>query len=260
MPPVFATDRGDTPRFSWYLHWKLPEPRLSWLESSGEWKPLVRAYLASISFMDSQVGRVLDALEEEGLADRTIVVLLSDHGWHLGEKAISGKNTLWDRSTRVPLIVAGPGVFKGGVCSRPAELLDVYPTLLEACGLPEVEGLEGHCSGSSTCTILKRLAEWPAITTHGPGNHGIRTEKWRFIRYADGSEELYDMVTDPHEWLNLASREEHSATKAELARWLPSQSADPLPGSNARLVEIKNGTVYWQNQPIGPNDPIPMDD
>ena len=102
LPPVLANDRDDTPRFSWYLHWKLPEPRAVWLEESNQWKPLVRAYLASISFVDSQVGRLLDALEASGKANNTIVVLWSDHGWHLGEKGITGKNTLWERSTRVP--------------------------------------------------------------------------------------------------------------------------------------------------------------
>ena len=113
MPPVKADDRDDVPTFAWFLHWSLPEPRLSWLEQADQWRPLVRAYLASTSFMDSQVGRVLDALEATGRADRTIVVLWSDHGWHLGEKAITGKNTLWERSTRVPLIFAGPGVAPG---------------------------------------------------------------------------------------------------------------------------------------------------
>ncbi len=131
MPKVKEDDRDDVPEFAWYLHWKLPEPRLSWLKGAGQWRPLVRAYLASISFMDSQVGRVLDALEATGRADDTVVVLWSDHGWHLGEKGITGKNSLWERSTRVPLIVAGPGVAAGARCGRPVELLDLYPTLAE---------------------------------------------------------------------------------------------------------------------------------
>ena len=96
---MLEDDRDDTPRFSWYLHWKLPEPRLKFLIEADQWTNLVRSYLACTSFVDSQVGRVLDA---NGLTDNTIVVLWSDHGWHLGEKEIIGKNTLWDRSTRVP--------------------------------------------------------------------------------------------------------------------------------------------------------------
>ena len=99
--------------------------------------------MASTSFIDSQVGRILDALEESGHTDDTIVVLWSDHGYHLGEKLITGKNTLWRNSTRVPLIFAGPGVTPGQECNRPAELLDIYPTLVDLADLPEVAHLEG---------------------------------------------------------------------------------------------------------------------
>ena len=119
LPEVRADDRDDVPAFSWFLHWKLPEPRLSWLKKANQWRPLVRAYLASTSFMDSQVGRVLDALDATGRAKETVVVLWSDHGWHLGEKGITGKNTLWERSTRVPLIFAGPGVSAGATVPGP---------------------------------------------------------------------------------------------------------------------------------------------
>jgi len=259
LPPVKADDRDDTPPFSWYLHWKLPEPRLKWLQRSGEWTPLVRAYLASISFVDSQVGRVLDALDRSGLAENTLVVLWSDHGWHLGEKGVTGKNTLWDPGTRVPLIVAGPGVTRDAKCPRPAELLDLYPTVAEACGLPARPGLEGR----SLVPWLRRPTlprHTPAITTHGPGNHGIRTDDWRYIRYADGSEELYDMRNDPREWTNLAARPEHAARKAELARWLPRADAPPAPGSVARLIELREGVPHWETKAIAPGDPIPMDD
>src|SRR4029078_6015420 len=110
MPPVKLDDRDDTPRFSWYLHWKLPEPRLHTLREVGEWRSLVRAYLASTSLMDAQIGRVVAALAATGRADNTIIVVWGDHGYHLGEKLITGKNTLWERSTRVPLIFPGPGV------------------------------------------------------------------------------------------------------------------------------------------------------
>src|SRR5205823_9016124 len=144
LPPVRADDRADVPEFAWYLHWKVPEPRLSWLRKAGQWRPLVRAYLASTSFMDSQVGRVLGALAATGRAGDTVVVLWSDHGWHLGEKGITGKNSLWERSTRMPLIVAGPGVAGGARCRRPVELLDLYPTLVDLCRLPPRADLEGH--------------------------------------------------------------------------------------------------------------------
>lgn len=256
LPPVRLDDRDDTPRFSWYLHWRLPEPRLAWLKDAGEWRPLVRAYLASVSFVDSQVGRVLDALRVSELDENTVVVLASDHGWHLGEKLISGKNTLWEPSTRVPLIFAGPGVDAGAVCNRPAELVDLYPTLVELCGVPPRSDLDGH-------SLVPQLRDaqapraWPAITTHGPGNHGIRDERWRYIRYADGSEELYDLDTDPEEWTNLAADAAYAEVRRDLARWLPTNEAPPMPGSVARLVELRDGTVYWEGEAVRPDEAIP---
>jgi arylsulfatase A-like enzyme len=256
MPPVKPDDRDDVPEFSWYLHWKLPEPRLSWLLAAKQWRPLVRSYLASISFMDSQVGRVLDALEASGQADRTIVVLWSDHGWHLGEKGITGKNTLWERSTRVPLIFAGPGIAAGAECAQPAELLDLYPTLIALCGLSDRPGLEGH----SLAPQLKDASAprpWPAITTHNPDNHTVRTEHWRFIRYADGSEELYDHRVDPNEWTNLAGDPRHDEIKRELTGWLPRTSEPPAPGSLSRLLVKQNGVWNWERKPIVPSEKNP---
>ncbi len=256
LPPVKLDDRDDTPRFSWYLHWKLPEPRLKFLKEAKQWKNLVRSYLACVSFVDSQVGRVLDSLEKNGLADDAIVVLWSDHGWHLGEKLITGKNTLWERSTHVPLIFAGPGIAERSRCSRPAELLDIYPTLVELCGLPKKKGLEGH----SLVPQLKDAAaprRWPAITTHNRDNHGVRSEHWRYIRYADGSEELYDMRRDPNEWYNLAGDPKFADVIREHRRWLPKKNAKPAPGSRSRILIYENGKANWEGKDIGPNDPIP---
>jgi arylsulfatase A-like enzyme len=258
MPPVRDDDRDDTPRFSWYLHWKLPEPRLKFLRESRQWENLVRAYLASVSFMDSQVGRVLAALRESGRADDTIVVLWSDHGWHLGEKLITGKNTLWERSTRVPLVFAGPGIARGARCAEPVELLDLFPTLLELCGLPARSDLEGH-SLTPQLHDAGTPRPWPAITTHNQGNHSVRTRDRRYIRYADGSEELYDLRQDPNEWTNLAGDRLHDDEKRELARWLPTIDRPPVPGSAQRVLtyDPKTGALTWEAQPIDPNGPIP---
>jgi arylsulfatase A-like enzyme len=254
MPEVRADDRDDVPAFSWFLHWNLPEPRLSWLKGADQWRPLVRAYLASISFMDSQVGRVLDALDATGRAEETVVVLWSDHGWHLGEKGISGKNTLWERSTRVPLVFAGPSISRGATCVRPAELLDLYPTLIELCGLAPRYGLEGH----SLVPQLKDASAprpWPAMTTHNRGNHSVRSERWRYIRYADGTEELYDHGVDPREWKNLASDPQYLDVKREHARWLPAREATPAPGSAVRfLSRDEEGIWYWEGRPIVPGE------
>lgn len=258
LPFVKEGDRDDTPRFSWYLHWELPEVRLKWLKEAGQWKSIVRSYLACISFVDSQVGRVLDALEENGFAENTVVVLWSDHGWHLGEKEITGKNTLWDRSTRVPLIFAGPGVREGVRCGKPAELLDLFPTLIELGGLAAKTGLEGH-------SLVPQLRDpnaprpWPAITTHNQGNHGVRTERWRFIHYADGSEELYDMEKDPDELTNLASRSDQSEILSELRKWIPKIDVPPAPGSSARVLtyDADADTAVWEGKTVRRQDPIP---
>jgi choline-sulfatase len=258
MPPVQENDRDDTPRFSWYLHWNLPEPRLKTLVTANEWKPLVRAYLASIAFMDHQVGRVLEGLEKTGRAGNTIVVLWSDHGYHLGEKQITGKNTLWERSTRVPLVFAGPGVSQGAKCGRPVELLDIYPTLLELTGKPPRKDLEGL----SLVPLLKDATsprDRPAITTHNPGNNTVRSERWRYIRYADGSEELYDHSTDPNEWTNLAAKPEHAGVKKNLAKWIPTQDRPHAPGSAQRILTYDPQTkaVTWEGKPVKESDPIP---
>jgi arylsulfatase A-like enzyme len=238
------------------LHWKLPEPRFQFLEEANEWKNLVRSYLACTSFVDSQVGRVLTALEKNGLKDNTIVVLWSDHGWHLGEKLITGKNTLWDRSTHVPLIFAGPGVAAGAICGKPAELLDMYPTLVELCGIPTREGLEGH-SLMPQLKDAKAPRRWPAITTHNHDNHGIRTERWRYIRYADGTQELYDMQKDPNEWTNLASDSSYANVIKEHRSWLPKKNSKPAPGSRSRILIYENGKVNWEGKDIAADDPIP---
>jgi choline-sulfatase len=256
MPPVKDDDRDDLPRFASYLHWKLPEPRLRWLQEHDQWRPLVRSYLASISYVDMQVGRVLKALSESGLEKSTVVVLWSDHGWHLGEKGITGKNTLWERSTRVPLVFAGPGIAAGAKCGRPAELLDIYPTLADLCSLPKKDGLEG-LSLAPQLKDSRAQRPRPAITTHNPGNHAVRTERWRYIRYADGSEELYDRDADPNEWTNLAGEARHAELKRSLAKWLPTSSAAPLPGSAGRLLTYENGIAVWEGKPIGKNDVFP---
>lgn len=253
LPPWLENDRADVPEFAWYLHWKLPEPRLSWLRAAGQWRALVRAYLASIAFMDSQVGRLLDALEERGLTTNTVVVFCSDNGWHLGEKDITGKNSLWERSTRVPLIFTGPGVARGAKCTQPAELLDIYPTLVELCGLPPVRGLEGH-SLLPQLRNPKAKRPWPAITTHNQNNHAVRSEHWRYIRYADGSQELYDLRRDPNEWTNRVHEPKLARTLREHARWLPQINAPPALGSAHRVLTQTNGVWYWEGQVIRSED------
>ncbi|NIA14773.1 MAG: sulfatase-like hydrolase/transferase [Nitrospiraceae bacterium] len=199
------------------------------LEDPEVQKHVVQAYLACISFTDACVGIVLDALEASPYAENTLAVLWSDHGMHLGEKSHWCKMTLWEESTRVPFIMAGPGVPQAGeACDRVVSLLDMYPTLVDCCGLPPVAALEGQ---SLRPLLNDRDAPWDhaAITTYGKNNHAVRTARWRYIRYSDGSEELYDHDKDPKEWTNLAKRTEFAKVKTEMAAKLPKVNAEPMP-------------------------------
>jgi arylsulfatase A-like enzyme len=255
MPPILSGDRDDTPAASWFIHWDLPEPRTSWLEANNQLRPLVRSYLACVSFVDSQVGRVLEAIDQSPFADNTIVVLWSDHGYHLGEKAISGKNSLWTRSTRVPLIFAGPGVPVDQTCSEPAELLDIYPTLSDMVGIPHAEGLEG-LSLAPQIVDPQAHRERPAICTHNAGNHSACDQRWRYIRYMDGSEELYDREQDPEETRNLlfgdSVSQSHRAVADRLAAWLPEGDKPLAPGSASRILEKREDGFYWEGKRIDP--------
>ena len=253
LPPFKADDRVDVPDFAWFLHWKLPEPRTSWLQREQQWRPLVRAYLASTAFMDSQLGRVLEALPARGRTANTLIVLWSDNGWHLGEKGITGKNSLWERSTHVPLIFAGPGVARGARCTQPVELLDIYPTLADLCGLPAPAGLEGHSLRPQLTNAATKRA-WPVLTTHNQGNHAVRSERWRYVRYADASEELYDLQSDPNEWTNLAADPRQGEVLEAHRRWLPKLNAPPVPGSAQRVLTQVDGRWLWEGQPIKPEE------
>ena len=141
-------------------------------------------------------------------------------------------------------------------CKRPAELLDIYPTLVELCGLPPRQDLEGH-SLASQLKDPRAPRPWPALTTHNHDNHTVRTETWRYIRYADGSEELYDLRHDRNEWHNLAGDPQYQEVKQSHARWLPKTSAKPAPGSKDRILLYENGVPNWEGQDIDPGDPIP---
>jgi arylsulfatase A-like enzyme len=202
--------------------------------ATNNWKKAVQGYLASISFADAQLGRLLDALDAGPHARDTIVVFWSDHGWHLGQKQHWRKFALWEHATRVNFIVAAPGVSKpASRCARTVSLLDVYPTLAELCGLP----MRGDLEGTSLLPLLRDPeTAWdkPAVTTHGQNNHAVRSERWRYIRYADGGEELYDEEVDPLEWKNLAGSPEHLEAKQSLAKWLPATNAPPAPTAKGR--------------------------
>ncbi|MEA3211373.1 MAG: iduronate 2-sulfatase [Chthoniobacter sp.] len=194
-------------------------------------KELVAAYLAASRYADDCVGRILDGLEKGPFRDNTVVVIFGDNGYQFGERHTWSKGQLWEGSAHVPLVMAGPGITKGQSSSRPVSLLDLYPTLLELASLPARPDLDGV----SLVPLLKNpSAPWerPALTTAGFKNHALRSERWRYIRYADGSEELYDHENDALERINLAAQPEFSKLKADLQKWLPQDDAPKNPNSS----------------------------
>ncbi len=227
LPAVMENDRDDLPEYGKRLTIGFPAPRHEWFVENQEWRSAVRAYLASVAFVDHCVGRVLDALKTSPHRDNTIVVLFSDHGWHLGEKQRWAKRSLWNDSTRVPLIVSAPGFAGGCVSNRPAGLIDIFPTLLDLAGLPAREDLEGQ---SLTPLMKAPEANWnrPILTTFAPKNHSVRSTRWHYIRYGDGSEELYDHENDPHEWYNLAGTSQHDEIVQKLRAAIPTNDAKPV--------------------------------
>ena len=170
LPRVLSNDLADVPpagQRGLLRHWH------KWVAENGQWKKAVQGYLASVAFADAMVGRLLDALEKSGRAERTVIVLWSDHGYHLGVKQHWEKFALWEQTTRVPLIFVGPGVTKaGGRSKRPVSLLDIYPTLAELAGLPIPKHVEGR---SLTPLLGNPEADWPyaVVTTQRRNNHAV---------------------------------------------------------------------------------------
>jgi arylsulfatase A-like enzyme len=209
------------------------------VKEAGQYQQVLQAYLANITFCDTLVGRLLDALDATPAAKNTIIVFWSDNGFHLGEKQHLHKFTLWERSTHLPFIVVAPGITREQTrTARPVSFIDIFPTLNDLCSLPSPANLDGV----SLVPLLKdpqRAWDQPALTTHGLGNHALRNERWRYIRYADRGEELYDHQNDPNEWTNLASRPEFASVKADLAKWLPKTDAPNLSAKAKRKKEKK---------------------
>ena len=197
-------------------------PTHDWMKEEDRWHLAVRSYLACINWVDKQIGRVLDALDESPYADNTIIMLYADHGYHLGEKQRWSKFSLWERTTRVPFIISLPGGARG-TSTKPVELLSIYPTLIDLCKLTPNDTIEGI----SLLPLLENTREpWEhvAISTLGQNNHSIRDERWRYILYADGSQELYDHKVDSNEWHNLVSEKVdpvHAAVIERLKKHLP---------------------------------------
>ncbi len=231
----------------------------------------LQAYYASISFMDAQVGRVVDALERLGLADNTIIVFTSDHGYHMGEHGLWQKQSLFEGSARVPLLIVAPGVSKeGSVAKSPVSHLDLYPTLIELAGVKGPDNLQGQ----SLVPLLKNPEEkgrgWAITQVVRGGNfnrqgaaaaimdkgkrffgYSLRTERWRYTEWDEGAAgtELYDHDNDPKELVNLAAKPEHATTVKELSAALREAAKSTFPESGV-TPELKTGT--WAPNLLNP--------
>lgn len=192
-----------------------------WIVDHNQWKAAAQGYLASMLFADKMVGHVLDALDRGPMANNTIIILWGDHGYHHGEKEHWEKFALWEDSTRVPLIVFDPRRTQAGSQSnQPVSLLDLYPTLVDLCDLKKPDHLEGQ-SLTPLLDDPAKVTGRAVITTENLNSHAVRSERWRYIRYADGTEELYDHRVDPNEWTNVAANPKNARIKAKLAKWFP---------------------------------------
>ena len=195
-------------------------PTHEWVLENNEWKAMVQSYLACVSFVDAQVGRVLDALGKSEYKENTYIVLFTDHGFHIGEKERHAKRSLWEDSTRTPLIITGPGVATGKTCTKPVQLLDIYPTLIELTGH---EADPKHEGNSLVPLLSDPDSDWEhmARTSFGPGNFAIVSEHYRFIQYQDESEEFYDHKNDPYEWHNLIQDKKYATLIEEHRLHIP---------------------------------------
>lgn len=248
LPPYMKNDLFDTPEIARLITDHPMMPTTQWAIENGEYRNIVQAYLASVSFVDSMVGIVLDALSSSQYANNTAVVLWGDHGYHLGEKDKFAKMTLWERATRTPLIIKPPKSNEKQVSNQAVSLLDLYPTLVKMCGLPANPQNEGR---DITPLLKNPDAAWQhaAITTYGENNHAVKTNRYRYIRYEDGTEELYDHQVDKEEWRNLANVAEYQNIKTELAKHLPEVNEKWTKYSsykNNDYFELKTKEAGWQ--------------
>ncbi len=215
LPTILSSDLDDVPPIA-KRYTRSANSYEAMIRKHNALQSATRGYLASVTFADAMIGRVLDALRASPYADNTVVVLFSDHGYHIGEKEKYHKSTLWEESTRVPLVIVAPGAsVRGGISQRAVSLIDLYPTLVELAGLTPPSGLDGE-SLTPLLADPKASRDTPAVTTKQGQHHAIRTDRWRYIRYGDGSEELYDHRVDPMEWNNLADEESHDETRRRL--------------------------------------------
>jgi arylsulfatase A-like enzyme len=217
------------------------------LEELDAVKDAIHGYLACISYADAMLGRLLDAIESGPNADNTIVVLWSDHGYHHGEKMDWGKHTLWERTSNVPFLWAGPGIEQGASIEATVSLIDIFPTLVDLCRLPKDEGLDGVSLAGMLKSPSKATDRNVLLPGLKPNEYAVINQQWRYIRYADGGEELYDIRQDPNEWKNLAGNAEFANVKKQLMSAAPTSFAEPGASRRELKLVIEGESFEWRS-------------
>jgi len=233
LPP--AVRKAKTGRGRIHLH----------LEKIGAVKDAIHGYLACVSYADAMLGRLLDALESGPNADNTIVVMWSDHGYHHGEKYDWGKHTLWERTSNVPFIWAGPGIARGKKTEASASLIDMFPTLVDLCGVEDGQERDGVSLAAALKKPAKARDRDVLLPGMKPDEYAIMNQNWRYIHYADGTEELYNVKKDLHEWHNIAGDPEMAAVKKRMKASAPQTFAAPVESGSFEMV-IDGESFRWE--------------
>jgi len=247
QPPIKEDDLDDIPEIVRKKHESRKKNIHGKLIELGIIKSSIQGYLACISYADAMVGRVLDAIEQGPNRDNTIVIFWSDHGYAHGEKGHWGKHSLWQRTSQVPFIWAGPGMAERADIGCTVSLIDIYPTLIDICALPGTQGLEGE----SLASILKQgkapqgRQRSVLLPYDVPKSYAIINEAWRYIQYSDGSEELYDVRKDPNEWYNRAADKTLAPVKQKLRALAPRSFAPQGLSASQLRVESKGESFTW---------------
>ncbi|MEM7234210.1 MAG: sulfatase-like hydrolase/transferase, partial [Planctomycetota bacterium] len=252
-PPYKEDDLDDLPMRMRRIKTARKKRHHDRLVKLGAVEQAIHGYLACVSYADAMLGRVLDKLEKSPYAKNTVVVLWSDHGYHHGEKGDWGKHTLWERTSNVPFVWSGPGVAADSRVGATVSLIDMYPTFVEVCGLPAVSGLEGTSLAGTLRdpnSAKDRDIFLPYLT---PGAYAIINQDWRFIHYDDGTEELYDVRKDPHEWKNLANDPSKTEVMAKLRSRAPNTFAPPGLARNQLRMVTDGEDFRWEIKKRRPN-------
>lgn len=250
LPNTYVGDLDDVPAAGRQLAKRTYHENIT---KAGEWKKAVQGYLASINYADDLTGMVLDALAASEYANNTIVIVYSDHGWQLGEKQHWQKHALWENLINSVLMIKVPtGMLEGAenetggsVCYRNVSLIDIYPTLVELCGLPAKDGLDAH----SLTPLLKDPSreDWdhPVVSMQGSNYFSVRKSDWHFIKYNDLEVELYNLKNDPEEWHNLANKPEHAETVRQMASFIPDQTKEFVKTRPIRWKDVLSGKTKF---------------